>query len=127
MDIDTALWVLQLVVAGLFLLFGTVHAFRFDDFVSRPRTAWGRDVGQRSMRIIGLLEIAGGVGLVLPAATGVLPWLTWLAGLGIAGLMLAAILFHARRAGEAGAIVFDAGLGALALIVAYGRLVLEPL
>jgi hypothetical protein len=63
---------------------------------------------------------------VLPAATGILPWLTTLAAGMLALLMVFAIAFHARRRGEAQNIVLNVVLGALSLAVAWGRFVVEP-
>jgi hypothetical protein len=83
-------------------------------------------VGKRNMRIIGVLELLGAVGLVLPAVTGILPLLTPLAAAMFALLMAFAIVFHARRPGEVSNIAFNVILGAVALAVAYGRFVLEP-
>jgi len=55
------------------------------------------------MRIIGLLEFLAAIGLILPAITGVLPWLTPLAASMLVVLMVFAIAFQcaaARRGSE---------------------------
>lgn len=122
---DIALWIAQVLLALAFLAAGYAHAFRFDQFSASPRTAWAADVGRPGMRVIGLLEIAGAIGVVLPAVTGILPWLTPLAAAGLTLVMLAAAMFHARR-GEFTGIVTNAVLGAVALFVAWGRFVAEP-
>jgi uncharacterized membrane protein YphA (DoxX/SURF4 family) len=122
---DLALWVLQVLLALAFLGAGFTHAFRFDT-AARDRMTWMLAVGKDNMRIIGWLEILGAIGLLLPAFTGILPSLTPLAAALFALLMVVAIIFHARRAGEVPNIVFNVILGVLALAVAYGRLVLEP-
>lgn len=124
---DIALWILQAGLGLVFLVIGYTHAFRFEPFAANARTRWARDVGPSNLRLIGFLEMLGGIGLVLPAATGILPWLTPLAAAMLALVMALAILFHARRPGEAPNIVINAILGILALVVAYGRFVLEPL
>ena len=46
--------------------------------------------------LIGLTEVLGAVGLVLPMATGILPWLTPLAAVGLAIIVLMAAGFHIR-------------------------------
>ena len=123
---DIALWIIQVVVASAFLMFGWYHAFRFETLAARLRTAWVRDVGQANIRVIGALEILGSIGLVVPAVTGILPWLTPLAGTMLALLMVSAIVFHARRPGEWSNIPGNFVIGALALAVAWGRFVVEP-
>jgi uncharacterized membrane protein YphA (DoxX/SURF4 family) len=125
--VNVALWILQIGLGLAFAVLGYTHAFRFEPFAANPRTRWARNVGASNLRIIGILEILGGVGLILPAATGILPWLTPLAAAMLALVMVLAILFHARRPGEAPNIVVNAVLGILALAVAYGRFVIEPL
>ena len=122
---DIALWVAQGLLALAFAGAGFAHAFRFDQFSANHRTAWAADVGRPGMRVIGLLEIAGAIGVVLPALTGILPWLTQVAAVGLALVMLAAATFHARR-GEFSGIVPNAVLGAIALFVVWGRFVEAP-
>jgi uncharacterized membrane protein YphA (DoxX/SURF4 family) len=122
---DLALWIIQVVLALAFLAFGGSHVFRFDDLAGAPRTGWVRAVGKANLRVIGVLEILGAIGLVLPAATGILPWLTPLAAAMLALLMVFAIAFHARRPGEAQNIVLNVVLGVLSLAVAWGRFVVE--
>ncbi len=88
---------------------------------------WLAAVGPDRMRIIGILEILGAIGLILPAATGVLPWLTPVAATALAVLMVLAIVLHARRPDEGRNIVVNVILGAIAALVAYGRFVIAPL
>jgi hypothetical protein len=64
---------------------------------------------------------------VVPAATKILPILTPIAASALALLMLFAAIFHARRPGELPNVVFNVVPGLLALFVAYGRFVLEPI
>src|SRR5215216_1087517 len=69
---------------------------------------------------IGLAEVLGAAGLVLPMATGVLPWLTPLAALGLAITVLMATGFHIRADERLNAV--ETGLWAgIAATVAIGR------
>jgi uncharacterized membrane protein YphA (DoxX/SURF4 family) len=120
---DLALWVLQVALAVGFLGAGYMHAFRFERFSANPRMAWALSVGRENMRIIGLLEIAGAVGLVLPAAIGIAPGLSVVAAGCLALLMGAAIVFHLRR-GEP--VVSNLLLGGLAVVVVVGRVFVAP-
>jgi hypothetical protein len=78
------------------------------------------------MRVIAALETLGAIGVVVPAATGILPWLTPVAASCLAILMVLAAIFHLRRPGEGQNIVLNAILGILAVLVAYGRFVVAP-
>jgi hypothetical protein len=61
-----------------------------------PFFVWVSDF-PTTVRLIGALEVLGAVGLVAPAATGILPWLTPLAALGLAGLMIGALTTTLRH------------------------------
>jgi putative oxidoreductase len=90
------------------------------------RITWANDVPEPLVRLIGVAEILGALGLILPALTGILPWLTVAAAIGLAVVMAAAIIFHILR-GETNRIAMNVILLALLLFVVYGRLALTPL
>jgi uncharacterized membrane protein YphA (DoxX/SURF4 family) len=121
---DLALWVLQIVVALLFAGAGYSHWLSYER--SKVRMKWLASVPRWSATGLGILELAGAVGLVLPAATHVAPWLTPLAASLLAVLMALAVVFHVARR-EYPNIATNAVLGILAAAVAYGRYVLVPL
>ena len=54
---------------------------------------WMAAVGRDRMRIIGGLEVLGAIGLILPAALHILPWLATLAAACLAVLMGFAAVF----------------------------------
>ena len=87
---------------------------------------WLADVGRDRMRIIGGLETLGAICLIVPAATGVLPWLTPVAASCLAILMTLAAVYHLRRPGEGQNVVLNVILGVIAVLVAYGRFVVAP-
>ena len=121
--LDIALWIVQFLVAAIFLLAGTVHAFRYE--TAKKRLPWVKDLPRRIVVLDGVMEIVGGLGVVLPRLTGILPWLTPLAATGLAIIMIIAMSLHARRK-EYSAIGMTALLFALAIFVAYGRWFLIP-
>ena len=49
------------------------------------------------VQVIGVAEILGALGLILPVATGIYAWLTPVAAVALGLLMLLAAGFHARR------------------------------
>ena len=74
-------------------------------------------VGRDRMRIIGVLEVLGAIGLILPALTGILPWLVPTAAAALAVLMVLAAVFHlggrarSKHCAELGSRVTGAGRG----------------
>jgi uncharacterized membrane protein YphA (DoxX/SURF4 family) len=119
-----ALWVVQVLLAAAFLASGATK-------LSQPKEkllknwAWVEDFSQRTVRIIGAVEVLGAIGIVVPSLTGIVPSLTPLAALGLVLTMIAAALTHLRRA-EYGAIAVNAVLFILAAFVAYGRFFVVP-
>jgi uncharacterized membrane protein len=122
---NVAVWVLQVVLALAFLLAGVTK-------VSQPRQklaasmGWVEDFSDTGVRTIGVLEILGGVGLLLPAVTGVATVLVPLAAVGLALLMVLAAATHRRR-GELPMIGINAVLLLLAVAVAWARFASYPL
>ena len=81
---------------------------------------WPGQVPSWFLQLTGMLDIAGGIGVLLPAATRIEPRLTVLAALGCSLLQIAAIIFHLSR-GEAAAVPLNAVLLALSVFILRGR------
>jgi uncharacterized membrane protein YphA (DoxX/SURF4 family) len=118
---NVALWIAQVLLAVAFLLAGWNHALRYQE--AKKQMAWVKDVPEPLVRFIGTAEILGGIGLIVPALTHILPWLTPLAASGLAALMIVALAFHIVRS-EWRNLSVNVLLLALAAYVAYGRFVL---
>lgn len=116
-------WVFSIVLAAVFLITGINRAFRYEK--SRDLFPWVKDLPRPLVQAIGVVEILGAVGLILPVVTGIYSWLTPVAALALALLMLIAAGFHARRRDAA-----EAYLNVLLLVllsfVAYLRWPLMP-
>jgi uncharacterized membrane protein len=117
--LNATLWVGQLLLAALFFLVGWTHAAAPIE-VAIQRAPWVASLPVALVRFIGVAELAGAIGLLLPAATRIRPTLTPLAAAGLAIMMLLAIPFHLLR-GEASAVGINLVLGSLATLVALGR------
>jgi len=87
---------------------------------------WVEDFQPSQLRTIGILEVLGALGVLLPSITGILAWLTPLAAAGLMLVMVGAALTHLRRK-ENGAIAINLVLFLLAAFVLYGRAVAETL
>lgn len=127
MDANLLLWIGQVLLAVVLLGVGYSHSLGFDQASTRPGMGWMTAVGRERMLAIGILEILGAIGLIGPAVTGILPWLTPLAAASFALLMVFAIVLHARRPGEGMNIVVNVVLGLFAALIAFGRFVVAPL
>jgi uncharacterized membrane protein len=76
--------------------------------------------------VAGTAEILGGLGLIVPAATRILPVLTPIAAVGLIVVMLGAVVFHLGRE-EYINVVGNLGLAAALAFVAWGRWSAEPI
>jgi putative oxidoreductase len=94
--------------------------------VLAPNMTFVTQIPEWLTRFIGAAELAGAIGLILPAATRILPQLTTLAAVGLAAVQACAIVFHVAH-GEFGILAFNTVLLLLALFVAWGRWKVAPI
>lgn len=92
-----AVWILQGLLAVVFLMAGGTKLSSTRAELVANGMGWAQDFSDSSVTLIGAAEVAGAIGLVAPAATGVLPVLTPAAGAGLAALMLGAVATHLQR------------------------------
>ncbi len=114
---DKALWAAQIFVAMVFTVTGGLKVL-----VPREKLAtkmhWASEWTDARVKLLGVAEVLGAVGLIAPLASGVAPFLTPLAALCLALLLVGAVYTH-RRLGEgyAPAVL----VLALCLVIAVGR------
>jgi uncharacterized membrane protein YphA (DoxX/SURF4 family) len=119
------LWVVQGVLALAFLLSGFLKGFTPLEGLKK-NMAWVGNVPAGLVRLIGIAELLGALGLILPVATGIVPVLTVAAAVGLVLVMLSAAVFHASRK-EYSTIGVNAVLLLLAAFIVVGHLVWVPL
>ena len=120
------IWVFQILLALVFLAAGATKVFTpIADLI--PQMAWVAFMPAIAVRIIGLLEVAGGLGLILPWLTGIQPQLVRLAALGLVLTMIGAAITHIAIGDPIVSIFPSLILGAIAGFVAYSRTALLPL
>ncbi|MFN8564140.1 MAG: DoxX family protein [Anaerolineae bacterium] len=124
---ETFVWVVQILLALAFFMAGIMKLTQPIDKLE-TRLSWIESINPRNMvRGIGLVEVLGALGLILPAVTGILPVLTPLAAAGLVLTMLGAVSLHVRRGDAIARAMPSVVLLALAVFVAYGRFVAVPL
>lgn len=116
-------WILSAVLAAIYLLVGilkiTTPKAKLAD---NPRMGWTNDFSASQIKGIGSAEILGAIGLILPWLTGIAPFLTPIAAVGLTILQISAMVVHLRR-GEKQVVPGNASLAALALVVAILRFI----
>jgi uncharacterized membrane protein YphA (DoxX/SURF4 family) len=119
---NIALWIVQSLLAAAFLSAGgTKLAKDRGTLLTDARMGWANDFSAPQIQLIGLADVLGGIGLILPRALGILPVLTPLAASGLALLMGGAAATHLRRKESA---AVPATLALLSAGLAIARLVL---
>ena len=116
---NVVLWIVQVLLAAAFGMSGVMKS-TMPILELALQVPWADDVPVAFVRFIGIVELTGAVGLILPALTRIKPELTPLAALGILTVMLLAMLFHISR-GEFGVLPINLVLGAMAAFIAWGR------
>jgi hypothetical protein len=107
-----AYWVIAALLALLYLYSGGVKVLQSPDQL-RPMMGWIDAVPLRLVRTIGLLEVLGALGLVLPPLTGIAPALALAAAVGLGLIQVGGISLHLSR-GEAKLIGLNIALLVLA-------------
>ena len=124
---NIVLWILQVLVALAFLAAGSMKTFLPIEQVRKNQT-WARHVPAPVVRLVGILEILGALGLILPAATHILPWLTPVAAIGLVCTMIGALTVHIRLKETAPSLLSPVLLLLLlALLIVIGRFVVVPI
>jgi hypothetical protein len=114
---DVFAWVVQAMLASIFLVHGLLFLFpppAVQEREIRPPIPVG------FMRFIYTAEVLAAPGLIVPMLSGILPWLTPLAAVGLVPIMGGAVVFHLSRR-EIASAIFAAVLLALAAFVALVR------
>lgn len=111
------------VVAGLaaliFLAAGATKLLRPKPALKANGMGWVDDFSSTTIKLIGLAEVLGAAGLILPAVTGIAPVLSPIAGLCLALTMVGAAIVHRRRNEATGLQIGLAVLAAAAAVLGF--------
>lgn len=121
---NVALWIVQGLLAVVYLLAGGVKATQPLDQLGK-RMTWVPSTPPAVVRLIGVAELLGTVGLILPMVTGIAPGLTVAAAIGLVLVQVFAIPVHVSHS-EAASVPLNVLLLLLALFVVVGRVAIVP-
>ncbi len=116
---NIAIWAGQIALAALYLMGAWFH-FLPPEQAAAMGAVWMTEVPIALPRFIGVVEVLGVIGLILPAATRIMPHLTVWAAAGLLAIQALAIPFHVIR-GEFEPLPFNLIYVALAIFVLWGR------
>ena len=116
---NIALWIAQGLLAAMYLMAGSMKTFNTSR--AKEQLPWAKERSDGFVRFVGTSELLGALGLILPLATGILPWLTALAAIGLALIQALAISTVHLPKKEFNVIPINVVLLALAVFVVIGR------
>ncbi len=88
---NIALWIAQCLLACAYGTVGSMKVLQPAKVRKHPQMTWAQDRSDSYIRFVGTMEVLGAAGLVLPMLTGILPWLTPLAAVGLSIIQALAI------------------------------------
>jgi uncharacterized membrane protein len=115
--LNTTLWIAQGFVALVVMLTGLTKLVVPREQLAN-RMHWAAAWPRSRIKLLGAAEVAGSIGLVVPAVTGIAPFLTPLAAACLAVLMIGAVRTHVQLRES---FVPAAIVAALCIFVAAGR------
>ncbi|MFL6286394.1 MAG: DoxX family protein [Pyrinomonadaceae bacterium] len=119
------LWIVQVLLALLFLFAGGTKLVIPPDVLAKMGSPNQIPLPGMFVRFIGVCEVLGALGLILPGLLRIKPWLTPLAAAGLVVIMIGATVLTVAADGVAAGVV-TLVVGLLAAFVAYGRWRLAP-
>ena len=117
---NIAIWTGQILLALLYLMGVWMHLFLSQEEAAAMGAVWMSEFPIALPRFIDIMELLGVIGLILPAATRIMPHLTVWAAAGLLAIQPLAIVFHAVR-GEFEPLPFNLIYVLLAVFVLWGR------
>ncbi len=121
---NIVLWTVQIILAGMFLMAGSTKATKPLNELT-AMMPWTADVALPLVRFIGVSEMLGALGLLLPALLRIKPVFTPVAASALLLVMVMAAIFHLTR-GEFSGVGFNILLGTFAAFIAWGRFSKAP-
>ena len=115
-------WTVTILDALAFLSAGSIKLMQPKEKLE-PMMKWVVDFNMNTIKTIGLLEVLGAIGLILPRLTNILPWLSSLAAIGLILTLIGGAIIHLRRGDPfVPSIIPNIVLGAFSAVALLGTL-----
>ncbi|MCB9223134.1 MAG: DoxX family protein [Crocinitomicaceae bacterium] len=95
-NIDLIVLVLQIGLGLVFLYFGSLKLFMSIEQIAK-RVSWAHDYPPARIKLFGLIEVLGAIGLIAPYHLDIFPILTPMAATGLAMVMAGSAMVHLKR------------------------------
>lgn len=122
---NVLLWIAQILISTSLLWAACIKLFQPIEQLE-IMWPWTGDIPSGFVRLTGVIDLLGALGVILPSVFRFKPILAPIAAIGIILLMIAASIFHISR-GEGSQIGFNIVFALIAAFISYGRLKLVPI
>ena len=116
---EIGLWIVQYSLLGIYGAYGVYKIFWTDN--AREKMSWAQNRSENFVRFVGISELFGAIGVVLPMLAGILPWLTTLAAIGLTLIQLSAIFTEHLPKKEFKILPLNLYFAAMSIFVLIGR------
>jgi uncharacterized membrane protein YphA (DoxX/SURF4 family) len=116
---EIGLWIVQYSLLGIYGAYGVYKTFWTDS--AREKMSWAQNRSEKFVRFVGISELFGAIGVVLPMQAGILLWVTPLAAIGLTLIQLSAIFTEHLPKKEFKILPLNLYFAAMSIFVLIGR------
>jgi uncharacterized membrane protein YphA (DoxX/SURF4 family) len=116
---NIALWIAQILLAAMYGMAGSMKTMQTAK--AKEQFPWAKNRSDGFVRFVGISELLGALGLILPIITGILPWLTVFAAIGLTLIQLLAIFTEHLPKREYNVLPINIVLIAISVFIVFGR------
>jgi len=116
---DIGLWIVQVSLLGIYGSYGVYKTFFIEK--AKEKMAWTNGRSDNFIRFVGIAELLGALGVVLPMVTGILPSVTVLAAVGLTLVQVFAIFTEHLPKKEYKFLPLNLYFAAMSIFVVVGR------
>jgi uncharacterized membrane protein YphA (DoxX/SURF4 family) len=116
---NIVLWIAQILLAAMYGMAGIMKTFQTAK--AKEQLPWAKNRSDSFVRFVGTAELLGAFGLIFPMVTGIWPWLTPLAALGLLAIQVLAIFTEHLPKKEYNVIPINVVLIAISAFIMLGR------
>jgi len=117
--LNIGLWIVQISLLGIYASYGVYKTFF--TVKAKEKMEWTQNRSDNFIRFVGVSELLGAIGVVLPMVTGIMPWLTVVAAIGLTILQGFAIFTEHLPKKEYKILPLTLYFAAMSIFVVIGR------
>ena len=117
--LNIGLWIAQISLLGIYVAYGVYKTFFTEK--AKEKMAWTNGRSDNFIRFVGIAELLGGIGVVLPMVLNIFPGITVLASIGLTLVQIFAVFTEHLPKKEYKVLPLNLYFAAMSIFVAIGR------